>query len=145
MPDNIENKTMLTPDRVSSANLAYLGDCVYELYVREYLVKRGVQRPSVESLNFVTAHIQSSVAEKIIPLLTEDEESVYKRGRNIGHSSVPKSSTAIEYRRATGLESLFGWLYLSGKNERLRELFDAAFADHQSEENEKISVNCEDK
>ena len=124
-----QNENLLTPNEVSSANLAYLGDCVYELYVREYLVERGVQHPSVESLKFVTAKVQSAIAEKIMPMLDEDEESVYKRGRNIGHSNVPKSSTALEYRRATGLEALFGWLYLSGKNERIRELFYAAFSD----------------
>ncbi len=112
---------------VSAANLAYLGDCVYELYVREYLVIHNFQRPSVESLKYVTAHVQSSVLEKILPHLSEEENDIYKRGRNCGHSSVPKSSTAIEYRRATGLESLFGWLYLCGRNDRLRELFGIAF------------------
>ena len=126
------NRNPLTPNEVSAANLAYLGDCVFELYVREYLVKSGVQRPSVESLRYVTAKVQSSAAEKILPLLTEEEEGEYKRGRNIGHSNVPKSSTALEYRRATGLESLFGWLYLSGKHDRIRVLFDAAFSDDEN-------------
>jgi ribonuclease-3 family protein len=123
-----------SPDQVSAANLAYLGDCVYELYVREYLVKKECQRPSVESLKYVTAHVQSGVVERILPMLTEEEESEYKRGRNIGHSNIPKSSTAAEYRRATGLETLFGWLYLKGNHERLRELFDAAFADVSEKE-----------
>ncbi len=118
-------------DFVSAANLAYLGDCVYELYVREYLVKKSCSRPSVESLKYVTAHVQSGVVEKILPLLTEEEEAEFKRGRNIGHSNIPKSSTAAEYRRATGLEALFGWLYLKGKHDRLRRLFDAAFADDE--------------
>lgn len=124
-----ENNENLPLTQVSAANLAYLGDCVYELYVREYLVRKCCQKPSVESLKYVTAHIQSGVVEKILPLLTEEEEAEYKRGRNIGHSNIPKSSTAAEYRRATGLESLFGWLYLNGKHDRLRELFDAAFSD----------------
>lgn len=123
------NNENLTLDQISAANLAYLGDCVYELYVREYLVKKCCQKPSVESLKYVTAHVQSGVVEKILPLLTDEEESEYKRGRNIGHSNIPKSSTAAEYRRATGLETLFGWLYLSGKHDRLRELFDLAFND----------------
>ena len=116
-------------DFVSAANLAYLGDCVYELYVREYLVKNACRRPSVESLKYVTAHVQSGVMDKILPILTEEEEAEFKRGRNIGHSNIPKSSTAAEYRRATGLEALFGWLYLKGRHARLRELFDAAFTD----------------
>lgn len=114
---------------ISAANLAYLGDCVYELYVREYLVSKYTQKPSVESLKYVTAHVQSGVVEKIMPYLTEAEVDAFKRGRNVGHSSVPKSSTAQEYRRATGLESLFGWLYLRGEHDRLRELFDIAFGE----------------
>ncbi|MBQ4096802.1 MAG: hypothetical protein IJC62_01440 [Clostridia bacterium] len=120
---------------ISASNLAYLGDCVYELYVREYLVKKLTQKPSVESLKYVTAHVQSGVIEKIMPHLTEAEVDAFKRGRNVGHSSVPKSSTAQEYRRATGLESLFGWLYLRGEHDRLRELFDIAFreADEKSD------------
>ncbi len=128
----IENNIMTAQDAnaVSAANLAYLGDCVYELLVREYLVRRGSTRPSVESLAYVTAHVQSGVIEKLLPHLTADEEEAYKRGRNIGHSSIPKSSTVAEYRRATGLESLFGWLHLTGQSERLRELFSMAFEEN---------------
>ena len=123
------NDRINDPSLVSSANLAYLGDCVYELYVREYLVLKGSARPSVESLKYVTAHVQSRVVEILLPLLSEEEMTEFKRGRNNGHSSVPKSSTPAEYRRATGLESLFGWLYLNGGHDRLRELFTAAFAE----------------
>lgn len=125
----MENEKLNDPSLISSANLAYLGDCVYELYVREYLVLRGVSRPSVESLKYVTAHVQSRVVETLLPMLKDEEMTEFRRGRNNGHSSVPKSSTPAEYRRATGLESLFGWLYLSGRHDRLRELFTAAFAD----------------
>ena len=123
------NDRINDPSQVSSAGLAYLGDCVYELYVREYLVLKGVSRPSVESLKYVTAHVQSRVVEPLLPVLTGEEEAEFKRGRNNGHSSVPKSSTPAEYRRATGLETLFGWLYLNGRHDRLRELFNAAFAE----------------
>lgn len=117
------------PSQISPANLAYLGDCVYELCVREYLVRKNVQRPSVESLKYVTAHVQSCVLERILPLLDDEETTFYKRGRNLGHGNVPKSSTTGEYRRATGLEALFGYLYLSGRQDRINELFEAAFAD----------------
>ena len=116
------NASLLSP-----ASLAYLGDCVFELCVREYLVNEQVQRPSVEALKYVTAHVQSKVTEKILPHLTEEEENEYRRGRNLGHSSVPKSSTPAEYRRATGLEALFGWLYLNKRHDRIHELFDLAF------------------
>ena len=118
----------INPSMVSAAHLAYLGDCVYELFVREYLVRRGAPHPSVESLKYVTAPVQSAVAERILPMLTEEEEGAYRRGRNVGHSNIPKASTAAEYRRATGLEALFGWLYLSGQEARLRELFELAFS-----------------
>jgi ribonuclease-3 family protein len=123
---------------VSAANLAYLGDCVYELLVREYLVRQGSLKPSVESLKYVTAPVQSGVIEKLLPHLTAEEEDAYKRGRNIGHSSIPKRSTVAQYRRATGLEALFGWLHLTGQQERLRELFDLAFAEEPvvTDENE---------
>lgn len=121
---------------VSAANLAYLGDCVYELLVREYLVRRGSTRPSVEALDYVTAHVQSDVIEKLLPHLTEAEEEAYKRGRNLGHSSIPKRSTVAQYRRATGLEALFGWLHLTGQNDRLRELFDLAFKEESEATNE---------
>lgn len=118
---------------LSANNLAYLGDCVYELYVREYLVKKNVSRASVESLKYVTAHVQSGVVDKVLPLLTPEEEDAYRRGRNLGHTSTPKSSTVGEYRRATGLEALFGWLYLGGHHDRLRELFEIAFSEDEAE------------
>lgn len=129
--DNIRNeefeKTKKEVGAISAAKLAYLGDCVYELLVREYLVRRGSAQPSVESLAFVTAHVQSETVEKLLPYLTEEEAEEYRRGRNIGHSNIPRSSTAAEYRRATGLEALFGWLHLTGQTERLYELFGLAF------------------
>lgn len=129
----IINKENSDYSYVSVANLAYLGDCVYELYVREHLVKKNIQKASVESLKYVTAHVQSRVLENIIPILTEEETDVFKRGRNCGHTGVPKSSTAAEYRRATGLEALFGWLYLNGKHERIGELFSIAFSEENND------------
>ena len=135
---NSKNDSMTEKEAgaVSAANLAYLGDCVYELLVREYLVRRGSLKPSVESLKYVTAHVQSDVIEKLLPHLTAEEEDAYKRGRNLGHSSIPKRSTVAQYRRATGLEAMFGWLHLTGQQERLRELFELAFAEETAETNE---------
>ena len=135
---NQKNNSMTEKEAgaVSAANLAYLGDCVYELLVREYLVRQGCLKPSVEALKYVTAHVQSDVIEKLLPHLTPEEEEAYKRGRNIGHSSIPKRSTVAQYRRATGLEALFGWLHLTGQQERLRELFELAFAEESAETNE---------
>lgn len=110
-------------EQIPAAHLAYLGDCVYELFVREYLVKKGHARPSVESLAYVTAGAQSRALEKLLPVLTEGEADAYRRGRNCVHGGVPKHSTVAEYRRATGLEALFGYLYVRGDMARIRELF----------------------
>lgn len=109
----------------SPLTLAYLGDGVYELLVRETLVLRD-NRPNGqlhrEALRFVSATAQSNGLETVLPLLTETEEAIFKRGRNsdaVGH----RNSDVIQYKRATGLETLFGFLYLTGQTERLEELF----------------------
>ena len=116
------------PSLLSPSRLAYLGDTVWELYVREYLVRRNVRRPSEAALSYVTAKAQCRAAGMIRPLLTEEEEDIFRRGRNVSHSNIPRSATLAEYRIATAVECLFGWLYLCGRNERLRVLFDAAFS-----------------
>lgn len=115
----------------SSASLAYLGDCALEICVREYLVcELGLSssaRLNKAALNFVTASKQAEATKNILPLLTEEETAVFHRGRNMGHSSTPKSATVSEYRNATGMEALFGWLYLAKHEERMRELFRIAY------------------
>ena len=114
--------------QVSAASLAYLGDSVLEILVRERLVITGARNPSVESLKYVTAPVQSEAFAKIEGILTEKETDMFKRGRNCVHSgNVPKKSTPAQYRRATGLETLFGYLYLSGQSQRIRQLFASAF------------------
>ena len=115
---------------ISTAALAYLGDSVIELCVRELLVLRGVS--SAKNLNstalrFVKAEAQADAMKKIMPLLTEDENAAYRRGRNIGHTNVPKSATVGQYRMATGLEALFGYLHLTEQKERINELFSVAY------------------
>lgn len=112
---------------IPAASLAYLGDSVLEIMVRERLVRLGAKNPSVESLSYVTAPKQSDALERILPILTETEDDVYRRGRNCVHSNVPRHATPAQYRRATGLETLFGFLYLTGQSARIRELFSAAF------------------
>ena len=100
-----------------------------EILTRERLVLAGnipTEQLHAKALLFVQATAQSKALENILPALTERELEIYKRGRN-AKSRVPKSASPAEYRRATGLECLFGWLYLSGEQARLRELFDAAF------------------
>ena len=115
----------------STASLAYLGDCAIEICVREYLVREAGLSSSAKlnkaALEFVRASRQAEAMKNILPLLTEEENAVFHRGRNMGHSSTPKSATVSEYRNATGMEALFGWLHLAGQNERARELFRIAY------------------
>ena len=109
-----------------TTSLAYLGDCVIELLVREMLVLDGEGHIYERALKYVTAVAQSEAYERIASMLTEDEADVYKRGRNNTHSA-PKSATHAQYSRATGFECLFAYLHLMGETERMKELFTAAY------------------
>lgn len=115
----------------TTASLAYLGDCAIEICVREYLVREAGLSSSAKlnkaALEFVRAARQAEAMKNILPLLTEEENAVFHRGRNMGHSSTPKSATVAEYRNATGMEALFGWLYLAKNRERIDELFRIAY------------------
>ena len=115
----------------SSAALAYIGDCALEICVREYLIKeKGISssaKLNKEALRFVKASCQAEAMKNILPILTEEENDVFHRGRNMGHSSTPKSATVAEYRSATGMEALFGWLHLAGRKDRIDELFRIAY------------------
>ena len=115
----------------STAALAYIGDCAIEICVREYLVSEKELSSSAklnkEALNFVKASCQAEAMKNIIDILTDEETDVFHRGRNMGHSSTPKSATVSEYRNATGMEALFGWLYLSKNKARIDELFRIAY------------------
>ena len=116
----------VSPRQLSPLNLAFVGDCVYEILVRETLVcdaNRPVNDLHRESVKYVSAKAQTEAFAKIKDFLTEDETAQFKRGRNakVGHS--PKSATDAEYHTATGVEALFGYLYLHGEAERIKELF----------------------
>ena len=116
----------INANQLSPLNLAFIGDCVYEMLVRESLIadaNRPVADLHRESVKYVSAKAQTEAYYKIKDCLTDEEEAVYKRGRNakVGHS--PKSASQSEYHIATGMEALFGYLYLSGEEERLKELF----------------------
>ena len=115
---------------ISTAALAYLGDSVIELSVREHLVERGLSSSAhlnSAALEYVKASRQAEAVKRIIPLLDEEESAIFRRGRNVGHTNTPKSATVSEYRMATGMEALFGWLHLSGKHDRIKELFREAY------------------
>lgn len=119
------------PSQYSSLVLAYMGDAIYEVYVRERVIAEHEDMPAYKlhrlTIEYVKAHAQSNSMQAVEPLLTEAEEAVYKRGRNAKSATVPKNADLTEYRRATGFEALIGWLYLSNEKERLEELMKTAF------------------
>jgi len=112
---------------MSSLGLAHVGDAVYELMVRTMLAGRGVEtaaRLHRETVKRVAAPAQAAAAEKMLPLLTDEERDVFRRGRNAKVHGVPSASTDGQYHEATALEALFGWLWLTGRKERLCVLFE---------------------
>lgn len=116
------------PNELSSLALAYMGDCVFEMLVRTYVIYKGgrhVKGLNIISDKMVNAKAQSDMYNRIKDMLTDEEAGVYRRGRNAKSASVSKSSTLADYRRATGLEALFGYLYLKGDIRRAVELFKA--------------------
>ena len=113
-------------DAISNLGLAHIGDGVYELMCRSYLCAKGshtVKNLHRESVALVKAPTQAKFADKLLPHLTEEEHSYYRRGKNAHSHAAPKAATAQEYAKATGLEALFGALYLAGRTDRLNELF----------------------
>ena len=119
----------VSPDQlraISTLGLAHLGDGVFELMVRSWLclhgkaTSKGLHRATVR---YVAAPAQAKAVEKILPLLSEEEGDVFRRGRNTSPHSVPQNASRADYQAATGLEALFGWLWLQGRTDRLNELF----------------------
>ena len=111
---------------ISNLGLAHMGDCVFEILCRGWLCARGgknVGNLHRDTIQMVKASSQAAFMDKLLPLLTEEELAFYRRGKNAHVHAVPKSCTAAEYAKATGLEALFGALYLAGKTERINELF----------------------
>jgi ribonuclease-3 family protein len=120
---NIDRDALLS---LSTLGLAHLGDGVYEVMVRSWLVLHGKAKAKDlhrATVKYVAAPAQAERFEKIQPVLTEEEAGVFRRGRNTAPHSVPKAASRAQYQTATGLEALFGWLYLQGKTQRLNELF----------------------
>jgi len=110
---------------LSPLTLAFIGDGVYEMYIREKLVSKGnapMSKINPEKQRLASAKFQSSLIEKLLPSLTEQEISVFKRGRNAKVSNIPKNGDHESYHNATGFEALIGYLYLSDEHERMLEL-----------------------
>jgi len=109
----------------SPLTLAYIGDAVYEIVIRTIIVEKGnapVNKLHHKASSLVKAVAQKEAMEKILPLLTKEEEAIYKRGRNAKSYTSAKNASVIDYRIATGFEALMGFLYLMGRNERMLEL-----------------------
>ncbi len=118
--------TVQQVNAISSLGLAHMGDGVYELLCRAYLCAHGDQTVKTlhkDAVALVKAPTQAKFADKLKPYLTEEEFAYYRRGKNAHTHAAPKSATPQEYAKATGLEALFGALYLLGRTERLTELF----------------------
>lgn len=114
-------------EEFSPLALAFMGDAVFEVFVRAYVLSSG-NRP-VDKMNgmareMVNAHAQAGMYHKIESILSEEEHRILKRGRNASSHTIAKNQSPGDYRHATGLEALFGYLFLKGENERLRELFE---------------------
>ena len=113
-------------NQISALGLAHCGDAVFELLVRTWLCSHGgvkVKNLHRETVRYVAAPAQAERVDRMLPLLTEEEMDLYRRGRNAHVHGVPKNATHEQYSKATGLECLFGALYLLGRQDRINELF----------------------
>ncbi|MBN3523770.1 ribonuclease III [Paenibacillus apiarius] len=119
--------------------LAYMGDAIYEAAIRQYLISKRNHRPNHlhrEVISYVSAKAQARFLGCIAPSLTEEEADIVRQGRNT-KSSVPKSADVGEYRQATALEALFGYLYFSGQHDRMRQLLNLIIHAHEAEHDNK--------
>ena len=120
------NFTAAQVNAISNVGLAHVGDGVYELLCRTYLCAKGnktIRTLHRDAVALVNATAQAKMADKILPLLSEQEQDYFRRGKNAHTHAAPKAATPQEYAKATGLETLFGALYLLGRTDRLNELF----------------------
>ena len=120
----------LKPNQYGALSLAYIGDCIYEIYVRSYLINRADQKVNAlhkQATKYVCAKAQAEFYHKIEHVLTDDEKSAFKRGRN-AKSHPPKNADMIDYKIATGVETMLGHLYIEGKCDRISELMGYLFA-----------------
>lgn len=131
-----ENK--ISGNALNGLSLAFIGDAVYEIMVRGHLLEKGslqVGKLHKMAVEMVRASFQADAFDFLEPIVTEEEKGILHRGRNASATHIPKGANAIEYRKATGIEALFGWLYLEQKNERITELFEMILEHSKKEEN----------
>lgn len=121
-PKNVSEVNTMSP-----LTWAYIGDSVYELYIRQYLINTTKLKPHklhMEAIKYVKAGAQAKILEKINQNLTEDEQEIVKRGRNAENHHLPKNATIQEYMYSTGFEALIGYLYLTKQDNRLKEILE---------------------
>ena len=118
---------------MNAASLAYLGDAVFELYTREMLIAQGLpaHKAHRRAKNIVSATAQADMYHRIYPNLSPDEQAIMRRGRNLNSVTRAKNAEAIDYRHATGIEALFGYLYNKGDNVRLKEIFNLCISEDE--------------
>ena len=126
MEELIERKKDIKDVKMMSPlTWAYIGDCVYELYVRQELINKTNLKPHklhIEAINYVKASKQAKILKDIMDKLTEEEQDVVRRGRNSENHHLPKNASVEDYMYSTAFEALIGYLYLSRKDERLKEI-----------------------
>jgi ribonuclease-3 family protein len=116
-----------SPQLLNPLVLAYIGDAVYEVYIRQYVIAQLNHRPNhlhKMATQFVSAKAQAKLLEKLMPILTDEEKDMVKRGRNAKSGTTAKNAEVLEYRHSTAFECLIGYLYYKQSFERLRELMD---------------------
>ncbi len=126
------NLTPTQVNEVTNLGLAHVGDGVYDLLCRTHLCAGGdktVRRLHLDTVSMVKASAQAAFADRLRPCLTEEELAFFRRGKNAHTHAAPKAATRLEYAKATGLETLFGALYLMGRTDRLNELFHIMIAE----------------
>lgn len=131
LSDNKYKQEAIRVEQINATTLAYLGDSVYEVYIREHLVRSGtfkVDRLHKAATKYVSAKAQSMIITKLREekLLTDEEEGVFKRGKNRHTNTLPKNTSPLTYKEATGFEALIGYLYILGKNDRIIEIVNKA-------------------
>lgn len=127
--------TLLQVNAMSALALAHIGDGVFELLVRTKLCLQGGttnHRLHRQTVSYVCAPSQAAFVQKLLPLLSEEEQGFYRRGRNAHSHAAPKNVSPVDYAKATGLEALFGALYLLGRRERIEALFECIWEDNHA-------------
>lgn len=138
MSMNDMNELYVSPERkpalIHPLVLAYIGDAVFELFIRQVVIAQTNHRPDHlhrAATRFVSAKAQAKALEKWMPLLTEEELDIVRRGRNAKSGSIPKNADVLEYRHSTAMECLIGYLHYKGEHARLRELLNLVIAEQQ--------------